>query len=208
MNLIWPATPEIKYVPKYYWTDGHGVVLHFVSVEVNLKVCYCHLALCCGCWSFPGFYPWWDSRSPHRRSHWICLSGPIARRCWTRSTLLAYLKGNTFFNVAVLHIPCTVGIHNKCSILHTQRYLLTVENVAVRLRVVLDAGVQHLDLLFDVVEEAVAQIDAAVFPLSSPLLPSKNLNIVMKWNTCSTHEVKSSPAYPLSPPSRSFDGST
>ena len=50
---------------------------------------------------------------------------------------------------------------------------LTVENVAVRLRVVLDAGVQHFDLLFDVVKEAVAQVDAAIFSLPSPLFPLK-----------------------------------
>ena len=25
INLIWPATPELKYVPKFRWIDGHSV---------------------------------------------------------------------------------------------------------------------------------------------------------------------------------------
>ena len=42
MNLIRPATPEIKYVHKFNWIDGHGVgrpnMLKSISVILNLTL--------------------------------------------------------------------------------------------------------------------------------------------------------------------------
>ena len=37
MNLIRPATPEIKYVQKFNWIDGHGVVGK-LTVNVNVSL--------------------------------------------------------------------------------------------------------------------------------------------------------------------------
>ena len=51
---------------------------------------------------------------------------------------------------------------------------LTVEYVAVRLGVVLDAGIEHLDLLFDVVEEAVSQV-GTVLSFPAPQFPKMRL---------------------------------
>ena len=35
MNLIRPATPEIKYVQKFNWIDGHGVYVLLMSVGLT-----------------------------------------------------------------------------------------------------------------------------------------------------------------------------